>query len=182
MGRPSKLTPDQWAEIERRLNLGESAAVLSREFGVSQPVISNRFSKVSKEVKKTAEVIATGQNMLAGLPIAQQYQAISLAEKLRNISGHLAGAAEFGAATAHRLSGIAHGKVQEIDDAAPIDDESLLSLKGIAVLTRMANEASEIPLGLLKANKEMVDSMNQPAKPVPQRIMVEVQDASMPGA
>lgn len=73
MGRPSKLSPDQWRELERRLNAGESAAVLSREFDVSQGLISQRFSKISKEVKKTAEAIAESQNMLAVLPVAQQY-------------------------------------------------------------------------------------------------------------
>lgn len=178
MGRPSKLSPDQWIDLERRLNLGESAAILSREFGISQAVISNKFSKVSKEVKKTAEVIASGQNMLAELPIAQQYQAISLSEKLRNISSHLAGAAEFGAATAHRLSGIANAQVEKIDDANPMESQE--TLQGISALTKMANDSSQIGLNLLNANKETLKEMNQVSKPVPSRIMVEVQDASMP--
>ena len=38
MARPSKLTVDQWKELERRLNSGESAAALSREYGISEPV------------------------------------------------------------------------------------------------------------------------------------------------
>lgn len=73
---------------------------------------------------------------------------------------HLAGAAKFGSATAHRLSGIAHGKVAEIDDAAPLDEKSLESLKGVAVLTKMANDASQIGVNLLAANKEMIRDLN----------------------
>lgn len=45
-------------------------------------------------------------------------------------------------------------KVAEIDDAAPLTEDSVQSLKGIAVLSRMANEASEIGVNLLRANKD----------------------------
>ena len=151
MGRPSKLSPDQWREVERRLNAGESAAVLSREFGVSQPVISNRFSKVSKEVRKTAEAIAESQNMLAVLPVAQQYQAISLAEKLRNISSNLASAAEYGAATAHRLQAIAHAQAQNIDDADPMNSQE--QLQAISALTKISNDSAKLGTDLISANK-----------------------------
>lgn len=74
---------------------------------------------------------------------------------------HLAGAAKYGASTAHRLSGIANAKVMEIDDAAPLTDASLLSLKGVAVLTKVANEASQIGVNLLAANKDMIKEANQ---------------------
>ena len=151
MGRPSKLSPDQWREVERRLNAGESAAVLSREFGVSQPVISNRFSKVLKEVRKTAEAIAESQNMLAVLPVAQQYQAISLAEKLRNISSNLASAAEYGAATAHRLQAIAHAQAQNIDDADPMNSQE--QLQAISALTKISNDSAKLGTDLISANK-----------------------------
>ena len=73
---------------------------------------------------------------------------------------HLAGAGKFGAATAHRLSGIAHAKVQEIDDAKPLDAESIESLRGVAVLTKMANESAVIGIGLLAANKDMIKELN----------------------
>lgn len=151
MGRPSKLTPDQWREVERRLNAGESASGLAKEFGVSDGLISQRFSKLSKEVKKTAEAIAQSQNMLAVLPVAQQYQAISLAEKLRNISSNLASAAEYGAATAHRLQAIAHAQVQKIDDADPMNSQE--QLQAISALTKIANDAGRQGFDLLTANK-----------------------------
>ena len=168
MGRPSKLTEKQWESIGKRLLAGESTSSLAREFGVSKGAISARFSKRTETVKSVANQIVATTEALSLLNDSEQIAAHGLARRLINISNHLAGAAEFGASTAHRLAGIANGKVQEIDDAAPVTDESLLALKGIAALTRTANEASEIGINLLKANKEAVDTLNKGGdKPVP---------------
>jgi hypothetical protein len=161
MARPSKLTDAQWEKIGKRLLAGESASSLAREYGVSKAAISGRFSERIRNVKDVANQIVATESALSKLNVSEQLAARSLADDLKAISEHLAGAARYGAATAHRLSGIAHGKVAQIDDAAPLDADSLESLKGIAVLTRMANAASEIPLNLLKANKEMVDDINK---------------------
>ncbi len=151
MARPSKLTADQWRELERRLNSGESAAALSREYGISEPVISNRFSKVLKEVRIAAEKIAEGQNALAKLPANLQHQAVSLAEKLRNISNHLASAAEYGAATAHRMQAIAHAQVEKVSDTDPMESQEVL--QGISALTRIANDSARMGVELLGATK-----------------------------
>lgn len=163
MGRKSSLTEKQWANIGERLLHGESGRALSREFGVSETAIRKRFSSQTKQIKDVANQILATESAFKALPISSQISAQSLADELRAISMHLAGAGKFGAATAHRLSGIAHGKVSEIDDAAPLTADSLESLKGIAVLTKMANESSEIGIGLLRANKEAIDRLNQPS-------------------
>jgi len=140
---------------------GETTRSLAREFKISESTIRERLSAQVEKIKSVANQILTTEAALKSLPISAQITAHNLADQLRSISGHLAGAANFGAATAHRLAGIAHGKVSEIDDAAPLSEESMQSLKGIAVLTRTANEASEIALNLLKANKEAVDDINR---------------------
>lgn len=181
-GRKSKLTEAQWKEVERRMIAGESVRAIAREFGVSEATIRLRKSTQVEEIKSVANQIVATEFALKALPISAQIAAHDLAAQLRSISGHLAGAANFGAATAHRLSGIAHAKVAEIDDGDPLGAESMESLKGIAVLTKMANDSSQIGMNLLAANKEAVKELNQIAKPVPQRVTVEVQDASIPGA
>lgn len=158
MARPSKLTPEQWIEIERRLAAGEGASALAREFGVSPASVSVRVSKVSKKVSETAVKLAEAQTALAELPIRQQYVAMSLADKLRNISSSLAAAAELGAATAHRLSALANSEVAKVDDAEPL--ESVESLKGVAALTKLANDSASIALNLLSANKEQIQKLN----------------------
>lgn len=176
MGRKSSLTDSQWEQIERRhLVDGESINALAAEFGVNDssvrrkikpnkaelpngakplPVLALEKVQADREVRRIAEQIAE-------LPVAKQQIVSDLARKLTNISGHLASAAEYGAATAHRLAGIANAKAQEIDDAAPLTGDSMEALKGIAGLTKMANEASEIGVNLLKANKEAIGDLNR---------------------
>lgn len=182
MGRPSKLTEKQWAEIQQRLLKGEKAADLSREFGVSKTRISERFSERTGTIRNVAEQLVSAEGALRALPVSEQVQALNLADELRAISMHLAGAAKYSAATAHRLSGIAHAKVQEIDDAAPLNDDSREALKDVAVLTKIANDAAVIPTALLSANKEIAKELNQGARAQPKRVTVEVIDASLPDA
>jgi AcrR family transcriptional regulator len=160
MGRPSKLTDAQWEQIGKRLLAGESAADLAREFGVSKAAVSMRFSKRNETIKDVAKQIVETERALSFLNVSEQMAARSLADDLKAISEHLAGAARYGSATAHRLSGIAHSKASEIDDASPLTPESIESLKGIAVLTKMANEASEIGVNLLRANRDEIDRIN----------------------
>lgn len=162
MGRKSSLTEKQWKDIGERLLRGESGRSLGKEFGVSEAAIRKRFGAQTKQIKDVANQLVAAETAFKDLPISAQISARTLADELKEISMHLAGAARYGAATAHRLSGIAHAKVAEIDDAAPLDEESLKALKGISVLTQLANNAAEIPIGLLKANKEAIDNMNSP--------------------
>lgn len=161
MARPSKLTDAQWEKIGKRLLTGESASSLAREFGVSKAAISTRFSKRTEAVKDAANQLVAADVAMSKLNVSEQIAARSLADDLKAISMHLAGAARFGASTAHRLAGIANAKAAEVDDAAPLDEQSREALKDVAILGRMANEASEIGLNLLKANKEQIEAMAQ---------------------
>lgn len=180
MGRKSALTPDQWTEIERRILLeGESVYRLAQEFGVNESsirrrvkpnkadkaefggttvpelrAIANRKVEADQEARHVADIIAA-------LPYPKQQIVMTLADRLKAISGHLAGAAELGAATAHRLAGIANAKVQEVDDSQPFTEQSRTALADVAALSKMANEASQIGMNLLKANQEAVDAANR---------------------
>lgn len=164
MGRPSKLTPAQWAEVERRLLAGESASALGREFGVSESGIRKRVAShqpatiQSAKVREVAEKLADAEKSLQALPPAQRVVAIDLADKLRSISSSLASAAELGAKTAHRLQALANSEVGKVDDAEPMT--SLENLKGVSALTKLANDSASIALNLLAANKETVKRLN----------------------
>lgn len=161
MGRKSKLTEKQWAVIGERFLAGESARKLGKEFGVSEGAIRLRFSTQHKQIKSVANQILTTERALKDLPIATQIATHSYAARLRATSDHLMGAAEFGAATSHRLHGIANAQVQKIDDADPLGAESILIFQGVSALTKLANESASIPMGLLAANKAAVEQMNQ---------------------
>jgi hypothetical protein len=161
MGRKSSLTEKQWAEIGKRLLSGkESARSLAREFGTSEASLRRKFPAQRKDVKTVANQIVAAEVALRSLPIASQIDALTLADELKAISTHLAGAGKYGAMTAHRLSGIANDQVGKIDDAEP--EKSMEALRRIAALTKIANSSAEIGINLLRANKESIDAMNKP--------------------
>lgn len=164
MGRPSKLTDKQWHDLERRFLSGEPGRALSREYKISEAAIRKRIGTQAHQIKAVANQLVAAEAAFSALPIGAQISARTLADELKEISTHLAGAARFGAATAHRLNGIAHAKAVEVDDATPLDDDSRKVLGDIAVLNRMANDASQIGVNLLRANKDHVDAVNAAAR------------------
>lgn len=157
MPYPPKLTPDQWAEIDRRRLMGESVRALAREYGVCESSIRQRLGTQAAQnaqaarVRTAAHQIADSRLALRALTPAQQQAALTLADRLLNVSTGLASAAEHGAATAQRLSALANAEAQRIDDAAPLADPE--PLRAVAALTTAANAAASIPLGLLAANR-----------------------------
>lgn len=170
MARPSKLTPQQWAEVERRLLAGETARALGREFGISEASIRGKLgtnralSAQSAQVQETAQKLADAHTALAALPPAQRGVAIDLSEKLRSISNSLASGAELSARNFHRLSALANTELQKVDDCdLPASEQSL---KVVSVLTKMANEAAASPLNLLAANKDTVKRLGEGGEPV----------------
>lgn len=168
MGRPSKLTPEQWAAMGQRLLTGETARALGREFGVSESAIRKRFgahqnvSAQSAQVRSAAEKLALAQTALQTLTPAQRPVAIGLAAKLQSISDSYASAAELGAKTAHRLHALANAEVNKVDDADPLSEGSLSAMKGVSLLTKLGNDALVPATNLLAANKETIQKINAP--------------------
>lgn len=160
MGRKSKLTEEQWADLFRRVMNGESRRALGEEYGISEASIRQREAKSGKtqEVQQVARMIVATDAALKSLPIDAQINAQNLAAKLRSISASLADAADLGAKTAHRLSSLANSEVGKVDDADPL--ASVEALKGVSALTRLANDSASIALNLLAANKDTIKRMN----------------------
>ena len=150
MARPSKLTQAQWDDIERRLLSGETARALAREYGVSESGIRKKFgahqnlSAQSAQVRTVAEKLAEANTALTALPPAQRPVAISLADKLQAISSSLAEAAALGADTSQRLAKIANKTANAIPEEGELGEDHMDKLKGVAVLTRMANDAGSM--------------------------------------
>lgn len=165
MARPSKLTPAQWATIERRLLSGDTARALGREFDVSEGAIRKRFGAYqsigaqSTQVRNAAEKLAEANIAIEALTPAQRPIAVELAEVLRNTSISLGRAAELSAKTSHRLTAIVNAQVSKIDETNPTADAELLN--GMHALTKLANGAATIPLGLLSANRDAVKALNE---------------------
>jgi len=177
MARPSKLSPQQWADIERRMSEGERASDLAREFEVHPSQITRRVSQVSQQVRNVAQKVADAQSALAELPVRQQYSALSLAEKLRNLSASVASAAELGAMTGHRLHALANSEVAKVDDADPL--KSIETLKSVGVLTKLANESLVPALNLIAANKDAVKRLNDEPPPPPAFDVTKLSDGTL---
>jgi len=189
MGRKSSLTEEQWLEVERRHVLeGESINSLAAAFGVNESSIRRRIKPKKAEaptpenpLKKLAadKVRADAESrrvleQIAELPYAKQAIVEKLAKKLENVSEHLASAAEKGAASAHRLSLLASQQLDLVDDVDPL--KSIRALQGVALLTKIANSTSEIGLNLLRANKDSLQTDDEP--PTPVAITFQTKDAS----
>lgn len=160
MARPSKLTPAQWAEVEKRSAAGETARALGKEFGVDEAAIRRRVSPQTPQVRKVATKLAEAQTELATLPLRQQHLAVSLAETLVGISRDYASAAAISTKTGLRMHALANSEAQKVDDADPLAPGSLDALKGIAALTKLGNEALVPASNLLAANKETAQKLN----------------------
>lgn len=167
-------------QIEARLLAGETCRGLAREFGIAESAIRKRLGAQSKQIKAVALQVVAAEEAFNALPISARVSARTLIDDLKAISTHLAGAGKFGAATAHRLSGIANAQVDKISDINPMESQEVL--QGISALTKMANDSSQIGMTLLSANKEQLKELTQLDRPVPQRVTVTVVDASMESA
>jgi transposase-like protein len=174
MGRKSSLTAEQWIEIERRHLVDcESINALAAEYGVNESSIRRRLKPnqtASAGRKNPLHVLAEEKvrvdaeskrisEQIANLPYANQLIVSDLARKLTNISEHIGSAAEISAASAHRLSILANHQLELVDDINPL--RNTVQLQAAALLQKMANGASEIPLNLLRANKDTIEDLNK---------------------
>lgn len=158
MGRKSKLTLDEWHDIRRKIDEeGASVADLAVEYNISTRQIYDQMSRMEK-IKKVAQQIVKVDREVSLLPISAQIEAYSLAARLKDISYNLTSAANYSAATAHRLAALANQQLQKIDESDIA--ESTETIKYVAGLQKLANESATIPTNLLNANKEMVRDMN----------------------
>lgn len=77
MGRKSKLTLEQWAEVDRRLMDGEGQRALAREFCISETALRQRLAKIGRSptVQKVASMIVETEAALKSMPISAQLSA-----------------------------------------------------------------------------------------------------------
>lgn len=184
MGRKSKLSPKQWENAAKRIaGDGETYEAVAKDYGVSSSTLRKGIEKMRELAERIAVTDLSAQKNsadLSKLPIPQQRIVTGLAATLQSISENLAGAGEWGAKSARRLSWLANTQAEKIADVDPLSPESQPAIAGVALLTKLANSSAEIGLNLLRANKEAVDDLNKAANdpPVPTQIVFAVADAS----
>jgi hypothetical protein len=162
MTRRRVLTDEQWALIGKRLLEGACTTDLANEYGVAESTIRSHFERAGMKpdmVQRVAAHLFEADCELRALPTEGQVQALTLFQRLRNISESLAQAAENGAKTAVRFTALANTEAQKVDDADPLGSEK--NLKAAVLLTKAANEAASIPLNLLSANRDSVKRLSE---------------------
>jgi len=168
MGRKSKLTESQWADIEKRLLEGEASRALAKEFGVSEGLIRKRKGTRVKQIKAVGNQIVTAELAYRALDSGTREGTQRYAAKLLAISDDMLDGAAHAASTFRQLSAIASTEMQKVDVVDP--HLSLDTLKNVSALTSMANEAAKTPINLIAANKEAVRDMAQVDNPAAKTI------------
>ncbi len=167
MARPSKLTPDQWQEIEGRILRGEPLRSIGKDFGVTESTIRSKFGGAiraviaqSAQVREIAHQVAEVQDAVENLPPFQRDVVFDLAASLRNVSRSLTKAAELGADTSMRLQEMASTQIRKVNHDDPT--KSIEELKSVGIMTRLANDSASIALNLLAANKDRMPAPEAP--------------------
>ena len=153
----AKLTARQWIKLKSRMDAGETAADLAREYKITRQAIYDRFNGIPRKVKTAANQIVANeqalQKTLQNLTPTLQIDAWSLAADLLHASKHLGGGAKYNAMTFHKLAGMANIQAQKLDDEN-IDTEAILNIGG---LIRVSNEAAKAPMDMIKANQKAIE-------------------------
>jgi len=72
MGRRSKLTEDEWAEVLHRHLYGESMRSLGKEFDIAEGAIRKRISKPCAKIRSVVDQILAAENRISALPKSAQ--------------------------------------------------------------------------------------------------------------
>ena len=145
MTRTTKLTEKQWEEITRRMVEGEKAAALAKEFKINRSAISRRVAQQVEQINSVSNQYVEAETAVISMPISQQLLATKRINNLRAIRDNMASAANYNAASTHRLAAIVNGIVQRIDDSNPLSEVSLDAARSVAAYTKLANEVAVIP-------------------------------------
>lgn len=159
MGRPSKLTEKQWAEVEAKMLGGTPVRALAREYGVSEGAIRARKSTQVSEIKDVTNQLVSVERAIKGLPISAQFAVRSRAAMLQAIEDNVLTGAANGAATFVRLTSMANTELQKVNDADLLSEGGSDRLRLVAGLSKMANEAVEPAKHLISSNREKIQQL-----------------------
>lgn len=149
MGRPSKLTDAQKADIKRRLGSGETQRSLAKEFGVSLGTICKLFDGRSETIKTLAVAVARVESQVELLNIDEQVIVRDMANQHKALILDYTRGAALGLKTSNRLRELADLKTSNLS-AETVETEGL---RLVAALTDTANRASAMATTALTANK-----------------------------
>jgi hypothetical protein len=161
VGRKSALTDAQWEEVDKLLLADVPAREIGRRFDVSEATIRNRKNSRTAEIRNAAEKVVEAERALTKLPVSAQRVARTFAQKLQAMSDSLAEAAMLGAQTAAHLHGIAARKALAVTDTNIATASAVQGLAQVEKLTGMANDAADIAVRVVSAQKDQVKKAHE---------------------
>lgn len=166
MGRKSKLTPAQWADISRRLLEGESASELGREYGITESTIRGHFERKGQkttEVREVANMVVAAkhatneaQKALEALPAEAQIAANGLAAKMMSIAIKVANGAESGAAVYEHFQAVAAVEARKVRAGNLSTEEAITAMRNVSALARVGNEANAGATAFMNAQRDAI--------------------------
>lgn len=171
MPRPSKLTKEQWLELEQRHVVdGVPITRLAEQYGLDEssirrkikPTLAERARGVTtlralaEEKVDALESVRTVDAEIAKLPETRQIIVNDLVQRMQSISVHLSCAAEMNASTARKLALLAQAQVDKVKPGRAIDDQARKHIADANYLAKSATEAGALGMGLLSANRDQM--------------------------
>ena len=161
--KSDKITPQQWEEITMlvkpfgKLNMSE----VGRRYGISSKAIAERLniSGNSVPIKTIAANLAEATRVMEELPPIPKYRCMTLADTMIATNRRLANAAALGADTAERMATAANRSAMKICEEKTLEENNM-PIRAVATYTKLANDASVLPIAMLKAQdapKEQID-------------------------
>lgn len=152
MGRKASLTDKQQKEIlKRSLEDNEGSRAIAAAMKLPETTVRRYIMAQAATIKSAGNQIVTAERKILDLPIVAQVAARDYMATLRAISDNLATAAAIGTSNAAKLAKVAEREIEKATISDEIDIEGLKIANG---LTRSANDAAQIGMQLLQANKD----------------------------
>jgi len=151
MGRKSKLTEDQKADVQRRMSAGESCRALAREFGMAESSLRAYFSARVAKIQTTAKRLATVEDEVAALPVSAQLTVRDLAANMRTTAANLAAVTALNTRTAHRLAKLADKTMDRLEDPEVKAERREVELLNLATYGSLSHNLSRVGVSLVTA-------------------------------
>jgi lambda repressor-like predicted transcriptional regulator len=151
MGRKSKLTEDQKADIQRRMAAGESCRALAREFGMAESSLRAYFSARVVKIQSIAKRLATVEDEAATLPVSAQITVRDLATNMRTTAANLAAITALNTRTAHRLAKLADKSMGKLEDPDADPDGKAAEILNLATYGSLSHNLSRVAVSLVTA-------------------------------
>lgn len=160
MARPSKLTPEQWAEIKKKHTVdGVSIRQLAKEYGVGEATVRDYFKKETAHSRadardriENAAIIAIEAVRNADIEPDEVGPALAKAALIESVRERLNRLSDNNLAVALEISEISRKNLHRLADKDGIVEPEVL--KQLAIMAETSNRYAYVGMDVAKNNKD----------------------------